>query len=132
MYWRPFLFFASGGANAPAIADADTPRQVGLYMGWSDVWNSSQGGVGYTAQNGGSNYTYAGTAQNMVLGNAPDVVIFQGSVNDVGTASATEQANALAAFRNVRTAYSSVPSSCSEYGPTPLGRAPECCRQKTI
>jgi lysophospholipase L1-like esterase len=100
---------ASGGANAPAIADADTPRQVGLYMGWSDVWDSSQGGVGYTAQNGGSNYTFAGTAQNIVPGNAPDLVVFCGSVNDVGTASATEQANALTAFRNVRSAYSSVP-----------------------
>jgi len=100
---------SSGGANAPALADADTPRQVGLYMGWSDVWDSSQGGVGYTAQNGGSNYTFAGTAANMVPGNAPDLVVFQGSVNDVGTASATEQANALAAFRNVRAAYASVP-----------------------
>lgn len=100
---------ASGGANAPAIFEADTPRQVGLYMGWSDVWDASQGGVGYTAQNGGSNYTYAGTATNMVPGNAPDLIIFQGGVNDVGTVSATQQANALAAFRNVRNAYASVP-----------------------
>jgi lysophospholipase L1-like esterase len=100
---------SSGGANAPALADADTPRQVGLYMGWSDVWDSSQGGVGYTAQNGGSYYTFAGTTANMVPGNAPDLVVFQGSVNDVGTASATEQANALAAFRNVRNVYASVP-----------------------
>jgi lysophospholipase L1-like esterase len=100
---------SSGGANAPALADADTPRQVGLYMGWSDVWDASQGGVGWTAMNGGSNYTFAGTAANMVPGNAPDLVIFQGSVNDVGTASATQQANALAAFRNVRSAYASVP-----------------------
>ncbi len=100
---------SSGGANAPALADADTPRQVGLYMGWSDVWDSSQGGVGYTAQNGGSNYTFAGTAANMVPGNAPDLVIFMGSVNDVGTASATEQANVLTALRNVRNVYASVP-----------------------
>jgi lysophospholipase L1-like esterase len=100
---------SSGGANAPALADADTPRQVGLYMGWSDVWDSSQGGVGYTAQNGGSNYTFAGTAANMVPGNAPDLVVFQGSVNDVGTASATEQANVLAALRAVRSAYAAVP-----------------------
>ena len=73
------------------------------------MWDSSQGGVGYTAQNGGSNYTFAGTAANMVPGNAPDLVIFQGSVNDVGTASATEQANVLSALRNVRSAYASVP-----------------------
>jgi lysophospholipase L1-like esterase len=100
---------SAGGANAPALADADTPRQVGLYMGWSDVWDSSQGGVGYTAQNGGSNYTFAGTAANMVPGNAPDLVVFQGSVNDVGTPSGTEQANVLSALQIVRVMYKSVP-----------------------
>jgi hypothetical protein len=100
---------SSGGANAPAIAEADTPRQVGLYLGWSDVWDASQGGVGWTANNGGSYYTFAGTATNMVPGNAPDLVVFQGSVNDVGTASATEQAAVLTALRNVRNVYASVP-----------------------
>ena len=100
---------ASGGANSPAIEDADTPRQVGLFMGWSDVWDASQGGVGWTATNGGSYYTFAQQATNMVPSNAPDLVVFQGSVNDVGTASATEQAAVLTALRNVRNVYASVP-----------------------
>ena len=100
---------SSGGANSPSIEDADTPRQVGLHLGWSDVWDSSQGGVGWTAANGGSYYTFAQTAANMVPGNAPDLVVFQGSVNDVGTASATEQAAVLTALRNVRNVYASVP-----------------------
>jgi lysophospholipase L1-like esterase len=100
---------SSGGNGSPVIADADTPRQVGQYLGWSDVWDSSQGGVGYTAQNGGSNYTFGQTVTNMVPGNAPDLVVFMGSVNDVGTASATQQSNVLTALGNVRSAYAYVP-----------------------
>jgi lysophospholipase L1-like esterase len=100
---------SSGGNGSPTILDTDTPRQVGQYLGWSDVWDSSQGGVGYTATNGGGFYTFGQTATNMVPGNSPDLVVFMGSVNDVGTASATQQANVLTALRNVRSAYATVP-----------------------
>lgn len=100
---------SSSGSNSPSIDGADVPYQVGLMLGWSDVWDASQGGIGYTNTNSGTGYTFGQQVTQTVAGNNPNVIVFMGSVNDVGTASATEQANALAAFQNARSLYPSVP-----------------------
>lgn len=100
---------SASGSNSPSVGGADTPYQVGLYLGWSDVWDSSQGGIGYTNTNSGTGYTFGQQVTQTVVGNNPNIIVFMGSVNDVGTASGTEQANALAAFQAARAAAPTAP-----------------------
>jgi len=74
------------------------------YMGWSDWWNYAIAGTGYTNKGVGSAYYNFGerVAQVLAMATPPDVVIFHGTTNDNGVASATITAAALAAYQALR------------------------------
>ena len=95
-----------GGGNAtPALNGATIAQQVGYLLGWSDVWNDGIGGTGYVTS--GGNYTYPQRIAYDVTPWNPNVVLFLGSINDVGAGGI--QAAALSAFQQVRAALPNVP-----------------------
>lgn len=55
---------------------------MGQRLGWRDIWPQSVGGTGYV--NPGGNVTYRDRVQADIIARNPDVVVVQGSVNDLG------------------------------------------------
>jgi lysophospholipase L1-like esterase len=95
-----------GGGNAtPALNGATIAQQVGYLLGWSDVWNDGIGGTGYVTS--GGNYTYPQRITYDVTPWNPNIVLFLGSINDVGASGI--QAAALSAFQQVRAGLPNVP-----------------------
>lgn len=108
---------ASGGGSpgsSPSVEDADTPRQVGQLLGWSDVFDTGQGGIGYINTNTGAGYTYVQQFTNFVVGNSlnPNILIIAGGQNDpnaAGYSTSVETAAVLTMLQTARAAYSTIP-----------------------
>lgn len=74
------------------------------YLGWNNVTKSGIGATGFLADYSGTRYTYRGRVQPDVIDFAPDVVIFQGSINDSGYTGAQIRTEADLLFAQVKTA----------------------------
>lgn len=98
---------SASGNSTPALNGAMVPQQVAYLLGWSDVWNDGIGGTGYVATNAGNNYTFGQRIGYDVTPWSPNLVVFLGSINDVGQSGI--QAAALSAYQAVRAALPGVP-----------------------
>jgi lysophospholipase L1-like esterase len=83
--------------------------QLGLLMGWTDIWMSGLGGTGYQNPNVGSGLVkYATRVQTDVVARAPALVIWTGGLNDnaypttPSFSAATELAEMLACYQAVQ------------------------------
>jgi lysophospholipase L1-like esterase len=79
------------------------PRILGEALGWTDVWQSGLGSTGFLA-NGSTKYTYRDRVIPDVISRNPDMVVFQGSVNDNSYTGTQIEAEARLLFAQVRNA----------------------------
>lgn len=110
----------------PVASQYDTPapitqdgwvRYMGDALGCPDTWSMSVGGTGFNIGNNGTKYhERACDLLNLMPDGStkrtdwvPDLIIVKGSVNDVGAAAATIQANMTTLHRFVRTRNATVP-----------------------
>ncbi len=103
--------FSAGANGLPAVANDTIPGRVAKMLGWSDVFNISEGGTGYLATNNGTKYTFGQRLASIVAAQ-PDMVVYLGSVNDSqgnGFSSAQLTPAALATWQALRAALPTTP-----------------------
>lgn len=80
-------------------------RVFGEAMGWDDVWASGVGATGYVNPATGGKVKFRDRLTNDVVNQSPQVVVWAGGINDVGSYSAaTIGAEALACYQAVQAA----------------------------
>jgi lysophospholipase L1-like esterase len=89
----------SGGGGFPSLSGLAI-QSLCSYVGWSDCTDAAVGGTGWITVGGLS--SFGQRIPYDVTPYSPDIVVFQGSINDSGTASATITAAVLAGLQAVR------------------------------
>jgi lysophospholipase L1-like esterase len=95
-----------GDSFAEGAGSAQTNSYPNIFadaLGWTDVWQSGLGSTGFLA-NGSTKYTYRDRVIPDVISRNPDMVVFQGSVNDISYTGAQIEAEARLLFTQVRNA----------------------------
>jgi lysophospholipase L1-like esterase len=77
---------------------------LGEALGWTDVWQSGLGATGFLATMGGTKFNYRQRVIPDVIEHKPDIVVFQGSVNDASYSGTQIGDEADLLFAQVRAA----------------------------
>jgi hypothetical protein len=86
--------FMGSGGYIPYLADV---------LGWDDVWASGVGSTGFL-QTADGKFTYRQRLQQNVIDFAPDIVLFQGSINDNAFTAEVIAAEAELCFGMIKSA----------------------------
>jgi len=76
-------------------------KVFGHAMGWTDVYINGRGGTGFVATNSGADVNYFDRIGASVVARNPDVVIFQGSINDATASPVAVREQAKKCFEKV-------------------------------
>jgi hypothetical protein len=97
----------AGATPGPFVPGNCVPFGVGHELGWGDCWDYSRGSTGYVHVNSGGDAFPYRVAQAAAL--KPDVFVFMGSWNDLGTANATISAAVQSCITTIRNSGSIAP-----------------------
>ncbi|MDB5448753.1 MAG: hypothetical protein JWQ97_4070 [Phenylobacterium sp.] len=81
---------------------------LGDALGWDDIINTGVGGTGYLATNVGLGPTYCQRVQHDIIAENPDIVWWEGSRNDWGSAASSVAAAAHTCWASVKAALPNV------------------------
>lgn len=95
----------SDGSGSPTGWVSTWVRKMCQAMGWYDVGTAAVGGTGFMNPGSGGRVKFRDRLQADIIAFAPDIVIYQGSINDIPTYTAAQIAAELTAcILQVRTA----------------------------
>lgn len=98
----------AGSNYGPFLPGRTVPTILGMLLGWSDVWNFTEGGTGLNASAGGTKYTF-GQRVAEARSRSPDLWLVGATGNDKGDSAAMIQAAAVTLLQAIRAGSSTAP-----------------------